>query len=58
MQNLKELLDKDDSVSFAIGYSFDLDSKKILSVMTSADKKMYENKELYYAEHPEKKRWI
>ena len=54
---LKEIVAKNQTVSFAIGACFDSNSKNILSVMTSADKKMYKDKELFYDEHPEKKRW-
>ena len=54
---LKEIVAKNQTVSFAIGACFDSNSKNILSVMTNADKKMYKDKELFYDEHPEKKRW-
>ena len=47
---------KRDTASFAIGSFFDPNSNNILSAMTKADKRMYDDKELYYAEHPEKKR--
>ena len=57
VEELKKTVEVNKTVTFAIGCSFDPDSKNILSVMTNADKKMYKDKELFYAEHPEKKRW-
>lgn len=56
VSKLSNLVDKSQTVTFAVGYCFDPDSRNILSVMTKADKNMYENKEEYYIEHPEKKR--
>lgn len=55
---LRKQVELSDTVSFAIGSYFDSNSNNVLSAMTKADKKMYEDKEIYYAEHPEKKRWI
>ena len=53
---LRKQVELSDTVSFAIGSFFDPNSSNILSAMTKADKRMYDDKELYYAEHPEKKR--
>lgn len=53
---LRKQVELSDTVSFAIGSFFDANSNNILSAMTKADKRMYDDKELYYAEHPEKKR--
>ena len=58
MESLKRQIDESDTVSFAIGFSYDPDSRNILSVMTAADKNMYGDKESFYAEHPERKRWV
>ena len=58
MENLKRQIEESDTVSFAIGFSYDPDSRNILSVMTAADKNMYGDKESFYAEHPERKRWV
>ena len=57
VEELKVKVEESETVTFAIGCCYDPSSSNILSVMTNADKKMYENKELFYAEHPEKKRW-
>ena len=57
VEELKATVEASETVTFAIGCSYDPSSRNILSVMTNADKKMYENKELFYVEHPEKKRW-
>ena len=57
VEELRSQIEKSGTVSFSIGASFDEKCTNILSVMTQADKKMYENKELYYLEHPERKRW-
>ena len=56
MAELRKQVELSDTVSFAIGSFFDSNSNNILSAMTKADKRMYDDKELYYAEHPEKKR--
>ena len=56
ISELRNQLELSDTVSFAIGSFFDTNSNNILSAMTKADKRMYDDKELYYAEHPEKKR--
>ena len=57
IKDLKKQLDESDTVSFAVGWIFVPSASNILSAMTKADRNMYEDKELYYAEHPEKKRW-
>ena len=58
IEELQKQIEKSETVSFAVGASFDGNCSNILSVMTKADKKMYENKELYYLDHPERKRWV
>ncbi len=58
LEALRKQIDESETVSFAIGSCFDKDSRNILSTMTRADKKMYDNKEVYYDEHPENKRWL
>lgn len=57
ISELNKQIEKSQTVSFAIGSCFDKSSSNILSAMTRADKKMYENKKSFYEEHPEKKRW-
>ena len=57
VEELRRQIQQSGTVSFSVGASFDEKCTNILSVMTQADKKMYENKELYYLEHPERKRW-
>ena len=44
------------NVSFAMGYCYQNDSGDITNALKTADEKMYEDKEKYYAEHPEFKR--
>ena len=55
---LRKKIELSDTVSFAIGSFFEPNSNNILSAMTKADKNMYEDKELYYKEHPERRRWL
>ncbi|MBR1555410.1 MAG: diguanylate cyclase [Oscillospiraceae bacterium] len=43
-------------VSFAVGYCCDSDCSCIRNTMHVADERMYQNKELYYKKHPEKRR--
>ena len=52
----KELSEKYPNVSFALGYCFASDSKNIVDTLKTADERMYEDKELYYKNHPEFKR--
>ena len=56
IEELRKKVEQSETVSFAIGLYFDPSSKNILSAMTKADKKMYEDKDLYYQQHPEDKR--
>ena len=44
------------NVSFALGYSYQNDSSDITDALKLADERMYEDKDKYYAEHPEFKR--
>ena len=55
-KELKQQIENDKRVSFAIGASFNKDSQKICDAMKQADALMYEDKKLYYKNHPEKKR--
>ncbi|MBO4321217.1 MAG: GGDEF domain-containing protein [Treponema sp.] len=57
IEKLRNQIEKSRTVSFAVGACFDENSNNILSVMTKADKKMYEDKKNYYTKYPEKKRW-
>ena len=43
-------------VSFALGYSYQNDSSDITEALKLADKRMYEDKDKFYKEHPELKR--
>ena len=45
--------EKTDSLSFAVGISFSEDEPDILKAMRIADKRMYEDKKLFYERHPE-----
>ena len=45
-----------DKVSFAIGGSTEDDYRNVRSALRHADEAMYEDKRLYYEEHPDKKR--
>ncbi|MCR4791714.1 MAG: GGDEF domain-containing protein [Lachnospiraceae bacterium] len=44
------------NVSFAIGTCVQSDQRKILDALKEADKAMYEDKEQFYRDHPERKR--
>ncbi len=57
IRELRSQIEKSETVSFAVGACFDENCNNILSVMTKADKKMYEDKENYYTKYPERKRW-
>lgn len=48
--------DNPEHVSFAVGWCYDADCSCIRRAMHLADERMYENKELYYQQHPEKRR--
>ena len=56
IKELRQLVEADKKVSFAIGASYNTDSRKICDTMKIADSLMYEDKKLYYKNHPEKKR--
>ena len=58
INELRKKVEQSETVSFAIGLYFDQSSKNILSAMTKADKKMYEDKDLYYQKNPENKRSV
>ena len=55
-KRVEELVNKSNAselVRFAVGVSFSKDEPDILKAMRVADKKMYEDKNRYYTEHPE-----
>lgn len=52
----KQLSKHYDNLSFAIGYCYQNDSSDITGALKLADKRMYEDKEKYYKQHPELKR--
>lgn len=56
-KRVEELVNKSNAselVRFAVGVSLSKDEPDILKAMRVADKKMYEDKNRYYTEHPEK----
>ena len=56
VSELRKAVQENTDVSFAIGASFNMDSQQVCATMKNADALMYEDKKLYYAEHPDKKR--
>ena len=54
-KQMKEEADKTDSVSFAIGTCVEEDSQNIYEAMKNADVNMYEDKKIFYEQHPERK---
>ena len=44
-----------DAASFAVGCCFVEDSKDIFTALHVSDERMYEDKDRYYQEHPERK---
>ena len=55
IEKLRAALDNNTDTSFAIGSCFEEDCHNIRAAMKTADALMYEDKKLYYKEHPEKK---
>lgn len=55
-EQAKVLSEKYPNVSFALGYCFAENSGNIVDTLKKADERMYEDKELYYKNHPELKR--
>ena len=55
-KKVKKLARNYGNVSFALGYCYQNDSTDITEALKTADKRMYEDKEQYYKEHPELKR--
>ena len=53
---IKEAEEKCAGVEFAMGYSWEPDSRNVRDALRHADENMYEDKRLYYERHPEKKR--
>jgi diguanylate cyclase (GGDEF)-like protein len=56
IEKAKKLARHYGNVSFAMGYSYQNDSADITAALKLADKRMYEDKEKYYSEHPDSKR--
>ena len=56
IERAKKLSRHYDNVSFAMGYCYQNNLGDITNALKTADEKMYEDKEKYYAEHPEFKR--
>ena len=54
-KQMKEEADKTDSVSFAIGTCVEENSQNIYEAMKNADVNMYEDKKIFYEQHPERK---
>ena len=55
LAELRKICDADQDVSFAIGYSFQEGKFDIRECLRRADSKMYEDKEEYYKNHPERR---
>ena len=53
VQELINRANATESVRFAVGVSLSKDEPDILKAMRNADKRMYEDKRNFYAEHPE-----
>ena len=53
--SIREAAEKYD-VSFAVGAAYEPDRRNVKDALRIADEKMYEDKDLYYKMHPEKKR--
>ncbi|MBR0485951.1 MAG: GGDEF domain-containing protein, partial [Oscillospiraceae bacterium] len=53
---LEQYPENPEHVSFAVGWCYDADCTCIRRTMHLADERMYQNKELYYQKHPEKRR--
>ena len=52
---IKQKAEATNLVSLAVGFCLEEDSQKIYDAMKTADVNMYEDKKLYYQEHPERK---
>ena len=55
-KQIKERAAATESVSFAVGLCVEENSQKIYDAMKAADVAMYEDKKLFYDEHPDRKR--
>ncbi|MBE5870804.1 MAG: sensor domain-containing diguanylate cyclase [Lachnospiraceae bacterium] len=53
---IREMADKQEHVSFAIGKSYESNRLNVRKALRIADERMYEDKRLYYEKHPEMKR--
>lgn len=51
-EKLKANTDQDGKVSFAVGYSYQEDCRKVREAMEAADELMYQDKQQYYLAHP------
>lgn len=56
VERLRRATEKDGAVSFAIGACWSDGSEDIFTTFRLADEKMYEDKNAYYAAHPERRR--
>ena len=50
---IKKVAESYDNVSFAIGSCYESDKSNVRLALRLADERMYEDKRLYYKEHPE-----
>ena len=55
-EQLRQSTDREGKVSFAVGYSYREDCRKIREAMEEADERMYLDKQKYYLAHPKLKR--
>ena len=55
-EQLRQSTDREGKVSFAVGYSYREDCRKIREAMEEADEQMYLDKQKYYLAHPKLKR--
>ena len=55
-RQIKAIADETETVSFAVGLCIEEDSQKIYDAMKTADVNMYEDKKIFYEQHPERKR--
>ncbi len=54
VEEIRKAAAKYDKVSFAIGFSVQENSKNVRLALRHADESMYEDKKLYYEQHPDK----
>lgn len=56
IKKMQDVSSERGKVSFAIGADFEEDAKNVRVALRNADEKMYEDKRLFYEQHPEKQR--